>query len=287
MKKKIGFIDYYIDEGHANSYPTLIRDSSYGDRYEVSLAWQAISPPDKKSLKQWCEEQGGGAAESMEQVVAECDCLVVLSPDHPEEHEALADLSLGSGKPVYVDKPFATSLAAARRLSDRAKAHNTPLMSCSALRFSDTLQAILADEVGKNDVHFVSTRGGGLFHEYAIHQLEILVMALGVGARRVMQAGNADSDVMLIDYADGRRGVINLMQAHPFQISIRHGQGQISLLPKIEGFFPRFVEGMLTFFETRESLVPEAELFEIAALLEVGHRALSVPDQWFDVPIGS
>lgn len=38
--KTIGFIDYYIDEWHANNYPRMIRESSAGGQFDVTLAWQ-------------------------------------------------------------------------------------------------------------------------------------------------------------------------------------------------------------------------------------------------------
>ena len=35
---KVGFIDYFLDEWHANNYPEWIKDMSNG-RYEVAYAW--------------------------------------------------------------------------------------------------------------------------------------------------------------------------------------------------------------------------------------------------------
>ncbi|MDZ4197914.1 MAG: Gfo/Idh/MocA family oxidoreductase [Kiritimatiellia bacterium] len=80
------------------------------------------------------------AARSLEQVVTDCDGIVVLAPSNPEVHERLSDLALRSGKPVYVDKPFAPDAATARRLIAKAGEYQTPLMSCSALRFGPALQ---------------------------------------------------------------------------------------------------------------------------------------------------
>ena len=41
---KIGFIDYYLDEWHANNYPNWIREASDGEM-EVSLAYGMIDSP--------------------------------------------------------------------------------------------------------------------------------------------------------------------------------------------------------------------------------------------------
>lgn len=281
---KIGFIDYFIDEWHANNYPKMIRESSYGDRFDVALAWEELTPEGKKPLDAWCDEQKVSKAESIEQVVEECDCIVVLSPDNAERHEDLADLPLKSGKPVYIDKPIAPSLAAARRLFDKAEKHGTPMMSSSALRFGSDLQNALSETTKGETTHFAATRGGGRFEVYAIHQLEMIVMSLGTGAKRVLQSGNERSHVMTIDYADGRRGLINLTPKQPFQISMQYGDDKGLCVSEMKDFFPRFIDGMLAFFESKDAPIRKEETLEIAALIEAGTRGLEAPDRWVDVP---
>lgn len=281
--KKIGFIDYYIDEWHANNYPQMIRDSSYKDKFEVALAWEEISPAGKKNLDEWCKEQKVGKASSIEQVINECDCIVVLSPDNPERHEDLADLPLKSGKPVYVDKPFAPSIEAGRRMVEKAKAHNTPMMSSSALRFDSTVESAL-QKAGGERVKFAATRGGGVFEIYAIHQVEMLTCLIGTGAKRIMQCGNEQSKLMVVDYGDDRRGVINLIPGHGFQFSMQYGDSGLVVADNVVDFFPRFIERMLKFFDTARSVVPVEQTLEIAAIIEAGTAALNQPDKWVDVP---
>ncbi len=284
--KKIGFIDYYIDEWHANNYPAMIRESSFKDRFEVALAWEEQAVAGKKPIADWCREQRVRQAPDLATVVRECDAIVVLSPDNAERHEALADLPLRSGKPVYIDKPIAPSLAAAQRLFAKAREHQTPMMSCSALRFGSTFEQALADKVAGKPVRFASTGGPGLFETYAIHQLEMLVMALGTGASRVMQCGNRDAHVMVVDYPDGRRGLFNQNPAQPFEISIQFGAGEGVSVTKMDDFFPRFIAAMLTFFDTGRPSAPEAETLEIAALIETGRKAFESPDRWVPVVKG-
>lgn len=283
-KKKIGFIDYFIDEWHANNYPGMIREGAFKDKFEIALAWDKITKDGHRTLDVWCKELNVPQAKSIEQVVEESDCIVVLSPDNVEMHEELADLPLRSGKPVYVDKPFAPTLAAGQRMFAKAAEHNTPLMSSSALRYGSALENVLKDTIGDQKVNFVSVRGGGVFHIYAIHQLEMLVMALGTGACRVMQCGNKESQLLLIDYPDGRRGSINLMYANPFGMGIHYGENQSLNIDTMDDFFPRFIDAMLTFFETGVSSAPREQTLEIAALIEAGTAALATPDQWVSVP---
>ena len=155
----------------------------------MALAWEETTPEGRINIDAWCAREGVAKAGSIQQVVQECDALVVLSPDNAERHEDLADLPLRSGKPVYIDKPIAPSLAAAQRLFDKAAAHGTPMMSSSALRFNAPLETALTDTLAGRKVKYVATEGPGVFHIYAIHQIEMLVMALGTGATHVLQNG--------------------------------------------------------------------------------------------------
>ena len=281
--KKIGFIDYYINEWHADNYPRMIAESALGGEFEVALAWEETSVEGRKPIDQWCADMGIPKAASVEQVVDQCDCLIVLSPDNPERHEDLSKLPLASAKPVYVDKPFADSLAAGKRMVELAKTHGTPLMSSSALRFDSTVKETL-QEIGDQRVNFVTTRGPGEFPVYGIHQIEPLVAMMGTGAKRVMQCGNETSKLMVIDYGDDRRGVINLVPNHPFAYSVSFGEGGIRVVNQMSDFFPRFIDAMLQFFTTGGSLVPVEQTLEITALIEAGNAALKTQDQWVKVP---
>jgi hypothetical protein len=281
--KYIGFIDYFIDEWHADNYPEFIRQSKLGDNFDVLLAWEETTPPGCKSLDQWCAEQKVGKAGSIEEVIEKCDCLIVLSPDNVERHEDLADLPLRSGKPVYVDKPFAPTLEAARRMFAKAEQFGTPLMSTSALRYETAIKKFLDEQAGKA-IHTVLTRGGGRFEEYAVHQLEMLVMVLGTGARRVMQCGNPKSPIMMIDYADGRRGSISQLANNPMGVSVQFGNDQAVSIEGLQDFFPGFIDSMLGFLDTGVSQVPMEQTLEVVALLEAGIAALKSPDTWVSVP---
>ena len=283
MKKKIGFIDYYIDEWHALNYPQMIADSSYRDMFEVALAWEEITPEGKTPLDEYCRKYGVGKAGSMEQVIEECDCLVVLSPDNVERHEDLTKLPLASGKPVYVDKPFAESLASGKRMVDRANDYKTPLMSSSALRFDSTVENALKT-IGDQPVNFVGTRGPGVWAIYAIHQVEPMVTILGTGAERLMQCGVGDNQIMVIEYPDSRRAIFNQIPNHGFQFSVQYGESGVLVVNDMPDFFPRFIEAMLKFFDTGESVIPLEQTLEIAAILEAGTAALKTPNQWVTVP---
>lgn len=285
--KTIGFIDYYLDEWHANMYPDWIRAASKG-AWDVALAWEAIAKPGGKSIDVWCAEQKVGKAESLEQVVRECDAILVLSPDNMEQHEELADLPLRSGKPVFVDKTFSPTLAGAQRMFAKAKQYHTPMCSSSALRYSPDLRALAHDTIGTEPVRLVVSRGCNNFKkQYAVHTAETLVMLLGTGAQRVMHVGTPATPIVLIDYADGRRGVLEL-NAPSFQLFVEYGNAGKSAVVDIKEDFWNgqngFIPNLLTFFETGVSTVAEAQTLEIMAVLEAATQATDKPYAWVHVP---
>ena len=116
----------------------------------------------------------------------------------------------------------------------------------------------------------------------------MLVMVLGFDARRVMQCGCGPSHLMLVAYDDARRGVVQF--GFPFGLSVRYlpepGDANHAAvdMPEVTDFFPRLIDAMLTFFDTRQAPFPVEQTLEVAAILEAGIAALDQPDVWVNVP---
>ena len=194
MKKKIGFIDLFIDEWHANHYPDWFRKARRAEEFELGLAWERAPFENRRPLEAWCRDFGMTPARSIEEVVEKSDAVCVLAPANPEVHLELADHALRSGKPVYVDKPFADSLRTAKEIFDIAEKYGTPLMSTSALRCSDEL---LDGKIKALEPFLFSVTGGGRsFAEYAIHQLEMIVSVMGINVRKLSLAGDPGKAVL-------------------------------------------------------------------------------------------
>ena len=121
MKKKIGFIDLFIDEWHSNNYPGYFASAPRWSEFELMYAWEKEPFPGRRALKEWCTDNNMIPASSIAEVVEKCDAICVLAPANPEVHEELADLPLRSGKPLYIDKPFTNSLEAAERIFEKAE----------------------------------------------------------------------------------------------------------------------------------------------------------------------
>ncbi len=193
--KKIGFIDYYLDEWHANNYPKFIDEASKGE-YKVCYAYGKIdSPKGGMTNKEWAEAYQVELLESIEEVIEKSDYLIVLSPDNPEMHGELCELPLQSGKLVYVDKTFAPDKETALRIFANADAHGTKCFSSSALRFSDELKEIDTDKIYK-----IYSEGPGRIGNYLIHQIEPVIYLMKSRVSRLMFLGDEIHPSMLIEF---------------------------------------------------------------------------------------
>ena len=66
---KIGFIDYYLDEWHANAYPAMIHEASNGEMEVVYAYGQIASPITGMTTQQWCEKYGVTMCDSIEELI--------------------------------------------------------------------------------------------------------------------------------------------------------------------------------------------------------------------------
>lgn len=276
--KKIGFIDYYLDEWHANKYPDWIEEASGGEM-TVAYAYGKRDANNGLDNAAWCKEKGIQLMDSIEAVVEASDYLIVLSPDHPEQHEELCRLPLQSGKPTYVDKTFAPDRATAERLFQWAADSGTPLFSSSALRF-----AAEADAVKRDGIDCVVTLGPGQYANYSIHQVEQIVALMGSEAERVMWTGTEATPALHIEFSGGRFAGIHHFHDSAFQTSINYAAGGSASYKVESNFFGSFISSMVAFFHSGQPPVLQEETVAIITIIEYGHLAMKTPRQWLELP---
>ncbi|HBT65194.1 MAG TPA: hypothetical protein DEB10_11115 [Ruminococcaceae bacterium] len=277
--KKIGFIDFYLDEWHANNYPAMIKEIA-GDEFTVAYAWAKKDAEQGMTNKQWAEKYGVELLNSADEVVNKSDYLVVLSPDNPEEHEELCKKPFQSGKCTYVDKIFAPDRAAAMRLFELAEKHNTPVFSSSALRF--------ATEYGKTpkeDIDFISSWGPYEYSNYSIHQIEPIVSLMGTEVKKIMSIGTDKAPVLLLQFSDGRQATVNMYRGdYPFEMALSYKDGQNKHVTVQSDFFKIFIKRMLDFFRTGEPVVDKRQTTTVITIIEYGYKAFSNPGAWVGIP---
>lgn len=276
---KIGFIDYYLDEWHANNYPAWIDQASDGEM-QVAYAFGMIdSPlPGGRTTAQWCQDMGIERVDSVERLIELSDALVVLSPDNCEMHEALCQLPLRSKKSTYVDKTFAPDGEIAARILKIAQDSGTPCYSTSALRFAAEYTGI--DRAG---IRAISSWGPGNFETYSIHQLEPVMMLMGARAQRVMMLPGEDWYSLLIDFEDGRRANLNgYKNGSPFAMNIASAAGN-QMVTVESDYFHEFIVALVRFFKTGRVEVAHEDTQRIMDVRGAGLRAQRTPGEWVRV----
>lgn len=279
MAKKIGFIDYYLDEWHALNYPQFIKDATDGE-FEVAYAYAEMDKPGGMTTDQWCEKYGVQRLDSIDEVVEKSDCIIVLSPDNPERHWDLCQKPLRSGKRVYVDKTFALEKSTAEALVKLAEDNNTPFFSTSALRFADELK-----DVDREGICFINSRGPGNFDTYSIHQIEPIVVLMGSKAKRIMSVGSGKYASMVIEFEDNR----SIVMSHygwtnvDFSMLVNYEDGRTVSIPQMSNTFPNFIKAMCDFFKTGDIKAAHDETVAIMGIIEAGNKALSNPGVWIEI----
>ncbi|MBR5286410.1 MAG: hypothetical protein IKU30_05865 [Clostridia bacterium] len=275
---KIGFIDYFLDEWHANNYPKFIAQQ-FGDEFKVAYAYAEKDKEGGLTTDEWCEKNGVERCNTIAEVVEKSDCIIVLSPDNPERHLDLCREPLASGKRVYVDKTFALTKDIAKEIVAIGEANNTPFFSTSALRFSNELT-----EVPREGICFINSRGPGRFDTYAIHQIEPIVVLMGSEVKRIMSVGSG-YETMVIEFSNGRRAVMSHYdwKGVDFEMIVNYEDGSIYKVPQMTGYFDNFINKLCTFFKTGETFADHAETVSVMGIIEAGNKALANPGVWVEV----
>lgn len=285
---KIGFADYYLDNWHANEYPHFLRETiaRWGYNAEVTYAYGVLPHPPQGGTDtlQWCREREITPAETMEDLVERSDAIMVIAADDSRWHESVAELPLKSGKPVFVDKTFAHSLEAGKRMFTLAEEHRTPVFSSSAQRYCQDILDWQAEHTERP--RFVSTVGPHSLDNYGVHQLEPIVALMGVGVKQIKAFAVGSSVTQLIlDYGDGR--LASFMQSPQpyaeFNFMVSDGETGKRLISDDRNFYHNLMKVILDFFTGGACPVAKKETLEILALIDAARAAREQPDTWFPI----
>lgn len=278
--KKIGFIDYYLDEWHANNYPEYIKKQSNG-RYEVCCAYGKIdSPIGGMTNKEWSEKYNIPIVDSIETVIEQSDVLIVLSPDNPEMHLELTDLPLKSGKLVYIDKTFAPDKETAIKIFENAEKYNTKCFSSSALRFVSEIQKIDTDKIYR-----LYSEGPGTCEMYSIHQIEPIMCLMKTRATRVMALSDSEHPSFVIEFADGRYAQFyqRFDEEETFRITAVDKENRAQIFNINSDYFALFIDAMIKFFDTGIIPVPKEQTIDVIGVREKALQAFEKPYNWIDI----
>jgi predicted dehydrogenase len=283
---KIGFVDYYLDNWHANNYPTFLRQTiaKYGYEAQVTDAFGMKDAEGGMTSAAWCREQNVRLADSMQELIDSVDVLMVIAADDARFHEIVCPQPLASGKPIFVDKTFAHDIKTAKKLFDIAGEHHTPVFSASAQRYCQHVIDYMAER--KGPTRFISTVGPHSLENYAVHQLEPIVAIMGTGVLRMkaFAVGSAVTQLTL-DYGNGRLASFT-QTPQPwaeFNFMVSDGETGRRLHSDDSNFYENLMKAILDFFVSGVPPVKKEETLEIISLIETAKMARSHPDEWVSI----
>jgi hypothetical protein len=220
--KKIGLVDYFISEWHANNYPGWIRELCQRENldYEIAYAYAELdlSPVTGETTDEWCQRMGVQRCDTIDELCQKSDYIIILAPSHPDTHQRLAKEVLKHGKRTYIDKTFAPDYETAKEIFHLAEAGGAPIFSTSALRYAVELQGI----EGTKSV--ITTGGGSNLAEYAIHQIEMAVMLLKSTPIALKLEKQGEQSVIRVKFEDDKWATMVYPPSMPFTVCTSDGK---------------------------------------------------------------
>lgn len=244
-------------------------------RFETPFQGKEGLDDRQKQLEGW----GVRVTESFDEAVADCDAIALEVNDpayHLEYFTKCADL----GKPVFLDKPMADSTANARLIAQMAKDKGVRVFSSSSLRYVPALvQAIEA----AGEPKYVSTYGplgkapaGSSIVWYGVHAFEMLERAMGLGAKSVFARRDSVGVVAIVDYEEGKRGVVELTEgAWSYGGSVRSEKKAVPFTADNALLYPLQLAEVIKFFAGAQPPVTLEDAVEVTAMLDAAERSVS------------
>lgn len=287
---KIGIIG--LDTSHAVAFTELLNDSLHPYHVpggQVVCAYPGGSADFPLSISRVGDHAsalrdrfGVELTDSPEAVAARSDAILLESADgrvHPEQFRRVASY----GKPVFIDKPLAVSSRDADEIFRLAEAHRVPVMSCSSLRYAEGLTRALADADlgdvfgadGYGPMPLEPTQPG--LYWYGIHTVEMLFAALGPDCRQVKATTNADHDVVVAEWADGRIGTFrgNRKGNSRFGALLHREKGTqfVDVYAHPKPYYASLLEKVMAMFLTGKPDVGPAETRRIIRFIEAANES--------------
>jgi Oxidoreductase family, NAD-binding Rossmann fold len=277
-----------LDTSHVVAFTNLLNNpKNEGDLagIKVVAAFPGGSPdiPASKDrlenfTKTLREKHSVEIVDSIDSLLKKVDVVLLESVDGRPHLEQVKPV-LKAGKPVFIDKPVAGSLADALQIYDLARAHKVPVFSSSSLRFGPAIQALrknekLGDVLGCDYYGpcEIEPHHPDLFW-YGIHGVEALFTIMGTGCESVARVHTPETDLATGVWKDGRIGTFR---------GIRQGKkdyggtvfGSKGIVPASgSGGYEALVVEIARFFKTGKPPVAAEETLEIFAFMEAADES--------------
>ena len=212
-------------------------------------------------------------------LLARVDAVLLESVDG-RPHLTQVRPVFAAGKPVFIDKPLASTYADAKEIARLARASGTPWFSTSSLRYAAPIGELRAQEIlgafawgpAPTEPHHQLDLSW-----YGIHAVEMLYTVMGPGCETVTRISTEGADLVVGRWRDGRIGVVRggrQGKSHEEYGLVAYTPPQVRDTGSIKGaFYSQLLAEVVKFFQTGIPSVPEEETLEIFAFMDAAQRS--------------
>src|SRR5947209_10309276 len=275
------------DRSHATAFTAVLNDANSPDHVSgarVIAAYKGGSPDVEESAKhldryanELKEKWDVKIVDSIADLCPSVDGILLESVDG-RPHLAQFREAAKCGRPVFIDKPLASTLADALEIARVGKEEHIPWFSSSTLRYSSISDLRSADVMSA----IVWAPGPMEPHHqldlswYGIHGVEMLYTLFGTGCDEVSRVSSSDSDVVTGRWKDGRLGTVHLQRPYGKYGGVAFLKGQkLEAKPDIQFSYVPLVKEIVTFMQTKVPPVPNDVTLEMFAFMDAAHRSLA------------
>lgn len=270
-----------LDTSHVPAFADLFNDpNATGDlagiRIVAGYPGGTDLPASRDRVAKFTEAlraKGVTIVDTIPQLLDQVDVVLLESVDgriHLQEARPV----IAAGKPLFIDKPAAGSLADVIAIFERARAANVPCFSSSSLRFVPGIRELNADP-SLGGIAGAQTWGPCSYQDglpdmyfYGIHGIEALFALMGPGCETVSRVQAKDADVLTGVWKDGRVGTYRgIRQGKAAFGATGFGAKGIAHAGPCEGYADLCRE-IGRFFKTRHPPVSAEETIELFAFMD-------------------
>lgn len=223
------------------------------------------------------QKLGVEITDSINELLTKVD-VVLLETNDGRPHLKQAMAVIKAGKPLFIDKPVAASLADAMAIFEAAQSHKVPIFSSSSLRYAEGAQEISQGSIGQ--VQGADTYSPASIEKthpdlfwYGIHGVEMLFTVMGPGCERVVRVNTHGTDVVVGSWKNGRVGTFRgIREGSQGYGGIAYGSETNKLIGPYRGYRPLLVQ-IVKFFRTGVAPVDPVETLEIYAFMEAADES--------------
>jgi len=281
---RVGMIG--LDTSHVPAFTKIFNDpSGTGDFAQIEIVagypGGTDMPASRDRVEKFTEqirEMGVKIVGSIPELLEQVDVVLLESVDgriHLEE----AIPVIMAGKPLFIDKPLAGTLADSIAIHELAKQYSVPIFSASSMRFSPGVQELANDESLGGIVGAVAwgscsyQPGTPDLYFYGIHGVELLYTLMGPGCQSVTRTHSEDTDIVTGVWDGGRIGTYRGIRKHATDFgAVAFGTKAIKSTEKAGGYRP-LCEQIARFFITKESPVEIETTIEMFAFMEAADES--------------